>query len=287
MTVKGTRLTHCQAHTSLKGEKDALEIQLSENSAGKEEISSQIAELNTKLTQSVEKCTAVEKERDEASQERSRLQALTTSHEATIKEHQERLAQAATVLATNARQLQSTQHELKLALKRAEDSEKVQKDLQAEGTNLMLSLDTMRPKIVELTDAKLELAEKIENLEHTLRNRDSFISQLENDLAESRGSMEEAETMWKEKVAEQEKKHREALSGSTDMQKAYAELQEELNTVLASLRSMESQRTKAHQEAARRLEEIKVLKDEAQSQGEELDSLRTEVEARRKAHVSG
>jgi len=33
----------------------------------------------------------------------------------------------------------------------------------------MRSLEEMRPKIVELTGAKLDLAEKVESLEHNLR----------------------------------------------------------------------------------------------------------------------
>jgi predicted nucleic acid-binding Zn-ribbon protein len=92
---------------------------------------------------------------------------------------------------------------------------------------------------------------------------------------------------WKERLAAQEKRHREAQTGTSDVQKAYIELQEELDTALVSLRNLESQRTNSHQEAARRLEEIEQLKDQSQTQGEELDALRHEVEARRKAHVRG
>ncbi|KDR85624.1 hypothetical protein GALMADRAFT_52935, partial [Galerina marginata CBS 339.88] len=141
----------------------------------------------------------------------------------------------------------------------------------------------MRPKIVELTAAKLDLAEKVEGLEHTLRNRDSIIVQLENDLGEARDQNEQTEGIWKERLAEQEKRHREIQNGSVDIQRAYAELQEELDTALASLRNLESQRTNQHQEASRRLEEIERLTVHSQTQEEELDSLRHELEARRKA----
>ncbi|KJA19779.1 hypothetical protein HYPSUDRAFT_1094472, partial [Hypholoma sublateritium FD-334 SS-4] len=76
----------------------------------------------------------------------------------------------------------------------------------------------MRPKIVELTGAKLDLAEKVESLKHTVRSRDTFISQLENDLGEAREETERIEKAWKENLAEQEKRHREIQNGTTDIQ---------------------------------------------------------------------
>ncbi|KJA13830.1 hypothetical protein HYPSUDRAFT_95116, partial [Hypholoma sublateritium FD-334 SS-4] len=115
------------------------------------------------------------------------------------------------------------------AIRRAEDAERMQQSLQAEGTSLMRALDAMQSKIVELTGAKLDLAEKVESLEHTVRSRDTFISQLENDLGEAREETERIEKAWEEKLAEQEKRHREIQNGTTDIQKAHAELQEELD----------------------------------------------------------
>lgn len=226
------------------------------------------------------------KERNSSSQENLRLQSLVKSHETSIEEHQEKLVQAASTLATMTRQLQSAQNELKVANRRADDAEKTQQSLQGEGTNLMRALDEMRPKIVELTDAKLELAEKVASLEHTIRSRDSVIVQLENDLEEARDLNGETEATWKERLAEQERRHKEAQMGASDIQKAYTEHQEELDTALASLRNLETQRANSHQEATRRLEEIERLKDQIESQGEELDALRHEIEARRQVHVT-
>ncbi|KAF8963934.1 hypothetical protein BDZ97DRAFT_1919464 [Flammula alnicola] len=108
---------------------------------------------------------------------------------------------------------------------------------------------------------------------------------LENSLGEARDRTEQIEASWKEKLSEQEKRHREIQTGNSDIQKAYAELQEELDTALASLRNLETQRTNQHQEAARRLEEIELLVNQTQTQGDELDTLKQELEARRKAHV--
>lgn len=250
------------------------------------DLQSKISALDASLTEARDKLLAAEKERDVAFQEKSTLQEQTHSLEVSIKEHQERLKQAAAALATNTRQVQSTQNELKNAIRRAEDAERMQKSLQTEGESLMRSLDEMRPKIVELTGAKLDFAEKVESLEHTLRGRDSFISQLENDLGEARDQLEQVENSWKTKLTEQEKKHREIQNGNTDIQKAYAELQEEMDTALASLRNLESQRATQHQEAARRLEEMERLTNLSQTQAEELDDLRKELDARTKARVS-
>jgi chromosome segregation ATPase len=270
----------------LKAEKDALESQASEMSTSATDLQSKISTLDASLTEARDKLLAAENERDVAFQEKSTSQEQTHSLEISIKEHQERLKQAAAALATNTRQIQSTQSELKNAIRRAEDAERTQKSLQTEGESLMRSLDEMRPKIVELTGAKLDLAERVESLEHTLRGRDSFISQLENDLGEARDQLEQVENKWKTKLTEQEKKHREIQNGNTDIQKAYAELQEEMDTALASLRNMESQRATQHQEAARRLEEMERLTNLSQTQAEELDTLRKELDARTKARVS-
>ena len=224
-------------------------------------------------------------EKDELSQTKIILQQQVEKNESAVKELQDKLVQAASVVSSNTRQLQMTQTDLRSALRRADDAEKTQKSLQAEGTELMRSLEEMRPKIVELTGAKLDLAEKVESLEHNLRNRDSVIAQLESDLDEFRDKYEQLEQVWKGKLASQEKRQLEAQSSSADLQKAYNEIQEELDTALVSLRSLESQRTNQHQEASRRLEEISRLSSLSHAQGQELDALQQEFEASQKAHV--
>lgn len=273
-------------HASLKLERDGLEHQISDASTTETEWKTQKSLLEETLAKTREQLSTSEKERDSSSQENLRLQSLVKSHETSIEELQEKIVQAASALATMTRQLQSAQNELRVANRRADDAEKTQQSLQGEGTNLMRALDEMRPKIIELTGAKLELAEKVASLEHTIRSRDSVIVQLENDVEEARDLNGEAEATWKERLAEQERRHKETQTGASDIQKAYTECQEELDTALASLRNLETQRANSHQETARRLEEIERLKNQMQSQGEELDALRHEIEARRQAHVS-
>ncbi len=87
-----------------------------------------------------------------------------------------KLEQTSTELASTNRHTQALQQELKAANRRAEEAERTQRDLQSEGSTLMRSLEEMRPKIVELTSVKAELAEKIDSLQHTIRNRDAAIA---------------------------------------------------------------------------------------------------------------
>ena len=270
---------------ALKSERDAFEAKHQESLIKEGERDARISQLDEQLLQMRSHITDLSTERDELSQVKIDLQQQVQKNESAVQELQDKLAQAASVVSTNTRQLQTTQTDLKNALRRADDAEKTQKSLQAEGTELMRSLEEMRPKIVELTDAKLDLAEKVESLGHNLRNRDSAIAQLESDLDESRDKYEQLEQVWKNKLALQEKRQLEAQGSSADLQKAYNELQEELDSALISLRNLEAQRTNQHQEASRRLEEHSRLSSLSHAQGQELDALRQELEARQKAHV--
>ncbi|CAA7264760.1 unnamed protein product [Cyclocybe aegerita] len=272
-----------QAHALLKTERDGLDSKVQELVAKELDWSSKTSALDAQVATLQEHLSTTEKERNELLSERSRLEQTSQSTAGSVKDLEDKLALAATAIANSTRQLQTAQNDLKNAIRRAEDAERTQKSLQAEGTNLMRSLDEMRPKIVELTTAKLDLSEKAESLEHAVRNRDATISQLENDLGEARSELEEAEQVWKERLAQQEKRFTDSQNGHSDMQKAYGDLQEELETALASLRNLEGQRTGQHQETARRLEEIERLTNLSQTQGEELVTLQRELEARRNA----
>ena len=270
---------------ALKSERDILEAKYQESLTKEGDHDARISQLDEQLLQMRSHHSDLSTERDELSQAKIILQQQVEKNESAVQELQDKLALAASAISTNTRQLQTTQTDLRIALRRADDAEKTQKSLQAEGTELMRSLEEMRPKIVELTGAKLDLAEKVESLEHNLRNRDSVIAQLESDLDELRDKHEQMEQVWKGKLASQEKRQLEAQSSSSDLQRAYDEIQEELDSALVSLRSLESQRTNQHQEASRRLEEISQLSSLSHAQGKELDALRQELEASQKAHV--
>lgn len=188
-------------------------------------------------------------------------------------------------MTSNTRQLQAAQNDLKAATRRADDAEKTQKDLQAEGSNLMRSLDEMRPKIVELTGVKLELTEAISSLELDLRNSRNAISELESTLKETTAQKAEVEKRSQELLDQREKERSLALTDSSELQKAYAELQEELDTATASLRDLEAERSRHHQETIRQLEEIERLNTSSRTKAGELSTLHQELDAIRNARV--
>jgi chromosome segregation ATPase len=248
---------------------------------------------NTKVEQEL---TALKNENEALLKEKTELQVSADGSKQSATALQERLSKVKDDLAAANRQLQAAQLDQANASKRAEDAEKTQKELQAEGTSLLHSVEEMRPKIVELTALKLELTEKVEGLERTIRNRDATISRLETALEEVRDKQDTAEKKWKETIEASEKKwkeqaaqhnkdHSAAQMNASDMQKALAELQEELNSAHASVRTLESDRSNYHQEAARRMEEIEQLTATTLAQDEELTTLRQELEERQANQV--
>ena len=233
----------------------------------------------------VEQLAATVSEKETLAAESSEIRAQASSALKLVTELQGKLIQATADLATHNRQLQNAQNELKIIARRAEDAEQTQKDLQAEGTNLMQSLDEMRSKFVELTGVKSEQAERIDSLEHAIRGRDATIVQLEATLEEARQGMEEAENRSKEDLARLQKGLLLAQSDSSELQKGYAELQDELDVATASLHQLEAERSTHHQESARRIEEIEHFNASSQAMSEELSALRQELNARRDAQV--
>jgi chromosome segregation ATPase len=244
------------------------------------------SELKGVHTTVLQQLATVVSEKNNFAEENSKLQAQSASALKLVTELQGKLAQAAADLATNNRQLQSAQNELKSTGRRADDAEQTQKDLQAEGTDLMRSLNEMRSKFVELTGVRSEQGERIDSLEHANRGRDATIAQLEAILEEDRDEMEQAEKRTQEIVVQLEKERLLAQSDSSELQKAYVGLQNELDAATASLHNLEAERSSHHQEAARRIEEIEHLSSSSRAQSEELSALRQELNARRDAQVS-
>jgi myosin protein heavy chain len=150
----------------------------------------------------------------------------------------------------------------------------------------MQSLNEMRSKFVELTGVKSEQSERIDNLEHAIRGRDATIAQFEATLEEAQQGMDEAENRSKEDAARLQKELLLAQSDSSMLQKAYAELQNELDVATASLYQLEAERSTHHQESTRRIEEIEQLNASSQAKSEELSAVRQELNARRDAQVS-
>ena len=217
--------------------------------------------------------------------EQAQVAATTRADDAqkAIGELQGKLSQAANELAANSKHLHNVQNELKRATRRAEEAEKIQSDLQAEGTNLLRSLSEMRPKIVELTNIRVELVEKIDGLEGIIRKKEDTISQLEANLDEAKErESQSARTRQREELA-RKKGESSSHQNLLHVQKAYAELEAQVEALKASLKDREAERESYHQLALRRLEEVDRLTFSVQAQTELLNTAERELEERRAA----
>ncbi|KAJ6520274.1 hypothetical protein C8R45DRAFT_1058402 [Mycena sanguinolenta] len=230
-----------QAHSTLKTERDGFDADLRTLRESEEKWQAKHLLLQQEHSTTQQHLASTTSEKEALSQEKSSLQL----------ELNEKLLQ-----------LQTTQNELKAANRRAEEAEQTQKDLQSEGTTLMRSLDEMRPKIVELTGVKLELGEKVDGLEHSLRSRDTKIGQLEAELDELHDQKDQADQR-----VEEDRSLAQASSG--ELQKAYADLREELDL---------SNDTNHRQESVKRMEEIERLTAASNAQLDELTALQQEDE---------
>lgn len=230
-----------------------------------------------------ERLSSLTSERDQLLHDKTELEQKIADNGLSVSELQQKLATTVAELTTSVRTLQQTQAELRNANRRAEEAEKIQKDLQAEGIGLMRSLEEMRPKIVELTDAKLDLGEKVGSLENALGARDTVIAQLESSVEDLRDQIDAAEKERQDTAAALERERTSLHENSSELQKAYSELQEELQGARANLEKVEGERSAYRDASNRQAEEVDKLSASLQSHIEELNMLRTETEERNDA----
>ena len=246
-------------------------------------LETKFAELDKAHSSIQAQLSSVTAEREASEQAKVVAMARADDTQKVLAELQEKLTQAATELATNSKQLHNVQSELKRANRRAEEAEKIQSDLQTEGTNLMRSLGEMRPKIVELTNIRLGLVEKIDELEGIIRKKEDMISQLEATLDEAKErESQSARAKQKDELA-RKKGESSSQQNLLHVQKAYSELETEVEALKASLTDREAERESYHQLALRRLEEVDRLTFSVQAQTELLNTAERELEERRAA----
>jgi chromosome segregation ATPase len=183
------------------------------------------------------------------------------------------------------RQLQSSQAELRNGIRRAEEAERIQQELQNEGSSLMNSLDEMRPKIVELTNAKLELSEKLNVSKQGIRDRDGVIAQLEASLQAAQDQNESLLTKLFDAETVREKDRSTAQETQDELQRGYAELETALSDALASIRGLEVERAGQRQLTSKQVEELDRMAATSQTLKEEIASLHQEVEEQKLAEV--
>lgn len=276
-----------QTHEQLHIERGHLTGELQQKTAAEADWRARHAEVEKQHLAIQEELSSVISARDSLLGERTVLQTKIEGEKDTNFELQQKLASLVSDLAANARQLKQVQAELKAASARADDAEKTQKELQAEGIGLMRSLDEMRPKIVELTDDKLLFSEKIEDLQRAVTERDGVIAQLEASLEERR---EEKTAIKRERDALQAAldNERAALQkDSTELQQAYSELQVELTNARKSAADFEDDLVKTRLVANSNVDEIRRLTDSLNTQSAQLAALRSELAERMQAETEG
>jgi myosin protein heavy chain len=275
-----------KAHSLLKTEKETLSAQVSRSTEEKSKLEFQCSDLQEKHESTHQKLTKVTEERDNLIAQKPVLEQSVQGKDATIAGLHAQLAAAGTEISSQKRQVQTLQNDLRIAQKRVDDSERTQQRLQSEGTNLMRSLDELRPKVVELTEDKVQLSEKLAHLEHELRDRDNIISNLEAGLEEAKEETESSQIEWRARLSKAELERSQAATSSSEMEKGFSELQKELDDALDSIRALESERQSLRQETQSRFNEVEQLSTISRSQAAKITKLQYELNERRAAQVS-
>ncbi|KAH9997801.1 hypothetical protein BJV74DRAFT_883394 [Russula compacta] len=274
-----------QANVSLRAEYDKVEAALKERTTIAATLSTKISDLEGRHAAAQRQLTSLTVEHQALRVDKSSLQAQVGDHLGTITGLRQAASQDAAHRESLNWQLQSSQAELRNAIRRAEESERIKQEIQNEGSSLMRSLDEMRPKIIELTNAKLELSEKHNTLEHAIRDRDGVIAQLESSLQAAQGQNELLDTKLRDAEIAREKDRSAAQETQDELQRGYAELETELSDALASIRELEVERAGQRQLASKQVEELDRMGAASQSLKEEIAALHQEVEERKLAEV--
>ena len=248
-------------------------------------MTSKVSELEGRSTAAQKQVASLTAEHQALRIDKTSLQSQIDDHLGTIAGLRKAADQTASAKESIERQLHSIQVEKRNAVRRAETAERIQQDLQNEGSSLMRSLDEMRPKIVELTNMKLELSEKLTSSEQAVRDRDGIIAQLESSLETAQDQNESLNTKLLDIETARERDRSAAQETQDELQKGYAELETELSDALASIRELEVERAGQRQLTSKQLEELERTASTTQSLKEEIASLNQELDERKLADV--
>ncbi|KAI0304622.1 hypothetical protein BC826DRAFT_1100435 [Russula brevipes] len=274
-----------QVNVSLKADHDGLETALKEHAAVVASLETKTSDLEGQRTATQRQLASLTAEHQALRVDKSALQSQVDDHLGTIAGLRKAASQSASNQETLNRQLLSSQAELRNATRRAEEAERIQQELQNEGSSLMSALDEMRPKIVELTNAKLELGEKLNILDQAVRDRDGVISQLESSLQAAQDQNESLNAKLLDAETARETDRSAAQESQDELQRGYAELETELSDALASIRELEVERAGQRQLTSKQVEELDRMGAASQSLKEEIASLHQEMEERKLAEV--
>ena len=214
-------------------------------------MAAKLSDLEGRHASSHKQLTSLTAEHQSLRLERTSLQSQLDEHLGTIAGLRKAASQSAANQEAHNQQLRASHAELRNAIRRAEEAERTHQDLQNEGSSLMHSLDEMRPKIVELTNAKLELSERNNVLEQAVRERDNVIVQLESSLQAAQDQNESLTSKLLDSETALERDRSSAQESQDELQREYAQIETELSDALASIRNLEVDRAEQHQHTSK------------------------------------
>jgi len=249
--VAGTDWVYLQTLSQSNKEKDILQDKLNASSNRENALQGQNHELATLHKEMTSTIAALTAERDSHT---TLIGTLTAQHsEATsaLQNLRTNLTSQTVKLTDLEYRLQHAQSDAQSAFRRAEDAERSHKNLQNENVGLMASLNEMRPKLVELTEEKLNLTDRVGTLEAQKRELQAAVGKIEEVLDEARAQVEvltqEREKGQSAKASEVERLKREAEETKTRA----TQVEDELQGALASVRDLEAERG-IHRQAVER-----------------------------------
>jgi len=232
-------------------EKDALQDKLNASSNREKALQEQnqeLAALHGEMKSTIAALTA------ERVTHTAHIGTLTAQHsEATSALHhlQTNHTSQAVRLTDLEHRLQQALSDAQAACRRADDAERSHKNLQNENVGLMASLNEMRPKLVQLTEEKLNLTDRVGTLEAQKRELQTAVSRVEEELYGARAQVE-ALTQEREKGESTKASEVERLKREIEETKTRAtQVEDELQGAHASVRDLEAERG-IHRQAVER-----------------------------------
>ncbi|KAF8521953.1 hypothetical protein BU17DRAFT_64678 [Hysterangium stoloniferum] len=222
---------------------------------------------------------------DSSEHARASLEASLAASEASLTSLQHQLASMATDLATHARHVHDARAEADNANHRASDSEGVVRALQVENAGLMDQLGEMRPKLVELSNARADDEEKVEKAERRIAKAEKEVVRLEGVLEEIKAAREDGEEAllreregWR-KVEERYKREvDEARAELEETQIAHATLAKELDDLGQKFTRADLDNASQRGTISTARQEVTRWRGEAESRLDEIHAVKKDLE---------
>ncbi|KAJ1301516.1 hypothetical protein OPQ81_008765 [Rhizoctonia solani] len=268
-----------QSASKLKVERDALESKCNSTEEALHEAQQNLVKLQTEWDQLNFEHLALKATHDS-------LHSAQTDLNVRLVELEHQLEKATKEFQDTDAAHSSTKQQLNEALAlvaRGATTESTLATLQAENEGLLANLAEMRPKIVELTEAKLTLGETIEARDKTISNYETQIKTLEAELADAHSQKDDSGKQITEArvhASELEKQLEREKLAISEAYAAYEDLQSRLALVEQQFKESEVSKDELRLRAEQSEARANRLDGDLERRAREVTSLLEEVEAR-------